>query len=149
MPASQQTNIVSGYYCFYARKASQLLQQKQSFPGSKRDASEVKKLRIKMGSKCLNFFPDESHVQNPRWTNDAYSSPRIFCCTWAFYCIGKAHLIDILLTVNPFAGPAKNICAEFGIYATLCLEKENCCKILLRCLFVSHILRRQTWKSYT
>jgi hypothetical protein len=68
MPASQQTNIVSGYYCFYARKASQLLQQKQSFPGSKRDASEVKKLRIKMGSKCLKKFPDESHVQNAKWT---------------------------------------------------------------------------------
>jgi hypothetical protein len=68
MPASQQTNIVSGYYCFYAPKAYQLLQQKQSFPGSKRDASEVKKLRIKMGSKCLNFFSDESHVQKPKWT---------------------------------------------------------------------------------
>jgi hypothetical protein len=64
MPASQQTDIVSGYYCLYAPKASQLLQQKQSFAGSKRDASEDKKLRIKMVSKCVKKFPDESRVQN-------------------------------------------------------------------------------------
>lgn len=111
--------------------------------GIKAGCKRGQEIENQNGKQVFEFFFWRITSPKAKLDTVAYSSPRIFCCTWAFYCIGKAHLIYYLLSILVQDQP--NICAEFGIYATL--EKENCCKILLRCLFVSHILRRQTWKS--